>query len=316
MSSCPQLRHTFVRRWHQSPRCSRQDRQTVSCKYATLLDQYAVTLGRPRSPSLARVGQALAAPRLGSPTNSATAPSQVRPQSFFRPHAVTNTAAALSSTGNLDAGRALRTVAVDSSIDSHHGRIVRQKLRYGFTCIARPRSQLASILRLANVRGSPAVASGSRGRQCGRSSAATLLSDPDGELCERRLLRKASGSNADARRNPIGKGNLFGHVTSRRGVDLPNARKVIRWKSTRRPDERWPQPPMDKRDLSFDETANEHIVAVANRSRHRENLVTFRVSPPASPHGLPGDGLSNRRNRPLRSFKHDTVLPNESESLA
>jgi hypothetical protein len=73
---------------------------------------------------------------------------------------------------------------------------------------------------------------------------------------------------------------------------------------------------MDKRDLSFDKTANEHIVAVANRSRHRENLVTLRMSPPASPHWLPDYGLSNRRNRPTRSFKHDTVLTNESESLA
>ena len=136
-----------------------------------------------------------------------------------------------------------------------------------------------------------------------------------GELCERRFLRQISGSCADARRNPIGKGDLFGHVTSRRGVDLAHLRKVIRWKPARRSNKSWPQPPMDKRDLPVNETAHENIVAVANRSRHRENLVTFRMRPPATPHWLASYGLSNRRDRPLRGFEHDTVLTNESESL-
>jgi hypothetical protein len=99
-------------------------------------------------------------------------------------------------------------------------------------------------------------------------------------------------------------------------VDLTHSRKAIRWKPARRADKRWPQPPMDKRDLSLDQTAHEDIVAVANASRHRENLVTFRMSPPAAPQWLSGYGLSNRRNRPPRGFEHDTVLTNESESLA
>src|SRR5437588_12882500 len=93
-----------------------------------------------------------------------------------------------------------------------------------------------------------------------------------GELCERRFLRQISGSGADARRNPIGKGDLFGHVTSRRGVDLAHLRKVIRWKPARRSNKSWPQPPMDKRDLPVDGPAHENIIAVANRSHHRENL--------------------------------------------
>jgi hypothetical protein len=73
---------------------------------------------------------------------------------------------------------------------------------------------------------------------------------------------------------------------------------------------------MDKRDLPFNETADKNIVTVANRSRHRENLVTFRMRPPATVYWLPSYGLSNRRDRPLRGFEHDTVLTNESESLA
>jgi len=86
--------------------------------------------------------------------------------------------------------------------------------------------------------------------------------------------------------------------------------------TARRSDESWPQTPMDKRDLPFDETAYKNIVAVTNRSCHRENLVTFRMRPPATPHWLSSDGLGKRRDRPLRGFEHDTVLTNESERLA
>jgi hypothetical protein len=71
---------------------------------------------------------------------------------------------------------------------------------------------------------------------------------------------------------------------------------MMRWKATRRSDKRWPQPPMDKRDLTLDQTAHQNIVTVPNRSRHRENLAPFRVSPPAAPHWFPGDGLSNGRD--------------------
>jgi len=73
---------------------------------------------------------------------------------------------------------------------------------------------------------------------------------------------------------------------------------------------------MDKRDLPFDETAYKNIVAVANCSRHRKNLVTLRMRPPATPHWLSSDGLGKRRDRPLRGFEYDTVPTNESESLA
>jgi hypothetical protein len=173
------------------------------------------------------------------------------------------------------------------------------------------------VSRLPDVRGSPAAASGSRGQRV------PPLVEPRGvsirskyERCERRFLRQVSGSCADARRNPIGKGDRFGHVTSRLGVDLAHLRKMIQWKPACRSDKSWPQPPMDKRDLSLDKTAHENIVAVANRLRHRENLVTLRMRPPATPHWLSSYGVGNRRDRPLRGFEHDTVLTNESESLA
>jgi hypothetical protein len=73
---------------------------------------------------------------------------------------------------------------------------------------------------------------------------------------------------------------------------------------------------MDKRDLALDKAAHEDIVAVANRSRHREDFVTFLMRPPATPNWLPSYRLSKRRNRPVRGLEYDTVLTNEGKSLA
>lgn len=73
---------------------------------------------------------------------------------------------------------------------------------------------------------------------------------------------------------------------------------------------------MDKRDLALDEATHEDIVAVADRSRHREDLVTLRMRPPATPNWLASDDLSKGWDRPLRGLEHDTVLTNESERLA
>ena len=73
---------------------------------------------------------------------------------------------------------------------------------------------------------------------------------------------------------------------------------------------------MDKRDLALDEAAYEDILAVADSSRHCEDLVTFRMRPPATANGFPRNHLSKRRDRPVRGFEHDTVLTNERERLA
>ena len=73
---------------------------------------------------------------------------------------------------------------------------------------------------------------------------------------------------------------------------------------------------MDKRDLALDKATHEDIVAVTDRSRHREDLVTFRMRPPATPNWLSSHDLNKGRDRPLRGLKHDTVLTNESERLA
>lgn len=73
---------------------------------------------------------------------------------------------------------------------------------------------------------------------------------------------------------------------------------------------------MDKHDLALDEATHEDIVAVADRSRHRKDLVTLRMRPPATSNWLSSYDLSKRRAWPLRGLEYDTVLANESESLA
>ena len=72
---------------------------------------------------------------------------------------------------------------------------------------------------------------------------------------------------------------------------------------------------MDKRDLPIEPT-HEDIVAVADRSGHREDLMTLRMRPPATSNRPSRYDLSKRRDGPSRGLKHDTVLANEDESLA
>jgi hypothetical protein len=73
---------------------------------------------------------------------------------------------------------------------------------------------------------------------------------------------------------------------------------------------------MDERDLTFDKPTHKDIVAVTDRSRHGEDLVTFLVRPPVTSNALSRYGLSKRRDWPFRGLKHNTVLADESESLA
>src|SRR2546428_11970847 len=102
---------------------------------------------------------------------------------------------------------------------------------------------------------------------------------------------------------------------SRARVPLASPRKVTQWKPARRSDQSRPQPSVNERDLALDQATHKDFVAVADCSRHREDLVTFRMRPPATPNWLSCDDLGKRRHRPLRSLEHHTVLTNERGSL-
>ena len=73
---------------------------------------------------------------------------------------------------------------------------------------------------------------------------------------------------------------------------------------------------MDERDLASDQTAYENIIAFADCSRHRENLVALRMRPPAAPNRLSRYHLRKRQRRPLSGLKNDTLLANKSLRLA
>jgi hypothetical protein len=71
---------------------------------------------------------------------------------------------------------------------------------------------------------------------------------------------------------------------------------------------------MDKRDLPLDQPTHEDIVAVADRSRHREDLMTLRMRPPVTSNRLSREDLSKCRDGPSRGLKHDAVFANEGKS--
>jgi len=74
-------------------------------------------------------------------------------------------------------------------------------------------------------------------------------------------------------------------------VDLRHAREVNYSKPARRSNKSGPQPPMYKRDLPVDQPTHEDIVAVADRARHREDLMTLRMRPPTASNRLSGYDL-------------------------
>src|SRR5712692_5129272 len=95
---------------------------------------------------------------------------------------------------------------------------------------------------------------------------AASRSDPGGTLCERRVLREAARRAANARRNPIREWNFFRHVMARTRLDFTHLRQVLQRQAARHTDESRPDAPMDKRDFAVDETTDEHLAAVADRS--------------------------------------------------
>ena len=73
---------------------------------------------------------------------------------------------------------------------------------------------------------------------------------------------------------------------------------------------------MDKCDLAHDKATHQNVLAVTDRPRHGEDLITLRMRPPATPNWSSSDDRSKGRNGPFRGLEHDTVLTNEGECLA
>jgi hypothetical protein len=72
---------------------------------------------------------------------------------------------------------------------------------------------------------------------------------------------------------------------------------------------------MYKRDLPVYKSTDEHIITVADYSRHREDLTAFRMRPPITSNWCPRYELSNGRCGSPGALEHDAVFSNESQSL-
>lgn len=71
---------------------------------------------------------------------------------------------------------------------------------------------------------------------------------------------------------------------------------------------------MNKGDLAAHKSADKHITAVSDRTRHGEDLTASRMRPPIAANWRPGYELSHRRGRSVGAFEHDAVSSNKGES--
>jgi hypothetical protein len=73
---------------------------------------------------------------------------------------------------------------------------------------------------------------------------------------------------------------------------------------------------MDERDLALDKPTHENVVAIADRTRQCEDLVTLWMRPPVTLNGLSNDRLRQRWDRAFRRLQYYAVFLNKREGLA
>src|SRR3989441_3961796 len=72
-----------------------------------------------------------------------------------------------------------------------------------------------------------------------------------------------------------------------------------------------PQPSVNIADFAIDETTNQNLPCLSERSRDFPNLLSFSVSPPASANWDPGDRFSQVWNRTVSGLQHNTSIFHE-----
>jgi hypothetical protein len=72
---------------------------------------------------------------------------------------------------------------------------------------------------------------------------------------------------------------------------------------------------MDERDLAIEETTHEHIAALSDGSRNREDFMALLMRPPAATNRAPGDRVGQRWDAASGRFEHDAADSNEIERL-
>jgi hypothetical protein len=96
--------------------------------------------------------------------------------------------------------------------------------------------------------------------------------------------------------NPLREWNLPAHVVPGRRVLFSNLRNPSRRESVGYSDQRWPKTAMDESKLSVDKTTYQDIFRIRHCLKYRKDMMTFRVSPPASFDGLVDNRLGKSGN--------------------
>src|SRR5438128_141549 len=94
-------------------------------------------------------------------------------------------------------------------------------------------------------------------------------------------------------------------------MDFTNGGQPIGVDSPCKPDQRGPQPSVNIADFAIDEPTNQNLPCLSERSRDFPNLLSFRVSPPASANWDPGNHFSQVWNRTVSGFQNNTSIFNE-----
>jgi len=92
--------------------------------------------------------------------------------------------------------------------------------------------------------------------------------------------------------------------------------ETVRRQAAGEPDERGPQATMNERDLATDQLADEHVAAVGDVRGGAEDLLSFRVAPPASTDALAGHELGEVGHAAARGPEDDAFALDEGEGLS
>src|SRR6266568_3779671 len=94
-------------------------------------------------------------------------------------------------------------------------------------------------------------------------------------------------------------------------MDFMNGSQPIGVDSSCKLDQCGPQPSVNIADFAIDETTNQNLPCLSERSRDFPNLLSFSVPPPASANWDTGNRLSEVWNRTVSGLQHNTSIFHE-----
>jgi hypothetical protein len=102
-------------------------------------------------------------------------------------------------------------------------------------------------------------------------------------------------------------------VPASRRVNLAERREIVPREAVSESHQRRPEAAVNIGDLVVDEPTDQHITGIPNRPRQPEDILPFRMAPPASLYSLANYGLGQVWNGPLRTLKDNTMTAYKGE---